>query len=155
MADDGAGFPPAHIRPLALVVFRRADGRILVAPGYDHVKDQRFYRPLGGGIEFGERAEDAARREILEEIGAEVDDLRFLGAFENLFVYRGRPGHELIWLFEGRFVDPALYEQDEIMAEEGEAVFPVQWVPLEVFLSGEAPLYPDGLLAVLHTSQPL
>jgi len=32
------------------------------------------------------------------------------------------------------------------MAEEGEAVFRVPWVPLEAFLEDEAPLYPDGLL---------
>ena len=30
----------------------------------------------------------------------------------------------------------------------------IHWVPLETFMVGEAPLYPDGLLAVLHTSQP-
>ena len=30
----------------------RDDGATLVAPGFDNVKQQRFYRPLGGGIEF-------------------------------------------------------------------------------------------------------
>jgi ADP-ribose pyrophosphatase YjhB (NUDIX family) len=139
-----------QIRPLALVVFRREDGSILVAPGYDHVKGQRFYRPLGGGIEFGERAEDAARREILEELNAEIDGLRLLGAFENLFVYLGEPGHELIWLYEGRFVDRTYYDHDEITADEGGIAFPVEWVPLERFVNGETPLYPEGLLEILN-----
>ena len=75
-------FPPARVRPLAIVVVRHPDGRVLVAPGFDHVKGQRFYRPLGGEVEFGERAEEAARREIQEEIGAEVEDLRLLATFE-------------------------------------------------------------------------
>ena len=138
-----------RIRPLALCVFRREDGSILVAPGDDHVKNQRFYRPLGGGIEFGERAEDAARREIREELGAEVDGLRFLGAVENLFTFLGEPGHELIWLYEGRFADPALYARDRLEGREGGEPFAVEWVPLSHFVEGRWPLYPDGLLELL------
>ncbi len=147
--------PASHIRPLALVLFRRDDGRILVAPGFDHVKGQVFYRPLGGGIEFGERAEEAAAREIKEELGTEVEALRLLGVFENLFTYMGKPGHELVWLYEGSLVDPALYEGDEVMADEGGAAFPVLWVALEVFVKGEAPLYPEGLLEMLQASSAL
>ena len=46
-----------QIRPLALgVVWRGAE--ILVFEGYDHVKDETFYRLLGGGIEFGERGHE-------------------------------------------------------------------------------------------------
>ena len=96
-----------RIRPIALVVFRRDDGAILVAPGFDRVKEQRFYRPLGGEIEFGELAEDAARREIREELGAEIDDLRLLGVFENIFTFLGHSGHELVWVYEGAFADPS------------------------------------------------
>jgi len=131
------------------VVFRRPDGRILVAPGYDHVKEEHFYRPLGGGIEFGERSEVAARREIREELGAEVASLSLLGAFENLFHYLGTPGHELVWVYEGSFARPELYTADVLMADEGGAGFPVHWVPLGVFARAEAPLYPDGLLELL------
>jgi 8-oxo-dGTP pyrophosphatase MutT (NUDIX family) len=139
----------SYIRPLALVVFKRDDGRILVAPGFDPVKQQRFYRPLGGGIEFGERAEEAARREILEELGAEIDDLKLLGTFENLFTFLGKPGHELIWLYEARFVDPSYTAEDVIEADESGAKFEVHWVPVDDFVRGDAPLYPDGLLELL------
>src|SRR3972149_5919473 len=140
----------SRIRPLALCLFRRDDGSILVAPGYDEVKRQRFYPPLGGEIEFGELAEDAARREVREEIGAEVDGLRLLGVFENLFVYRGERGHELVWLFEGRFADASFYEREVIEADEGGSKFEARWVPLDLFVRGEAPLYPDGLLEMLQ-----
>jgi len=138
----------SRIRPLALCLFRRDDGAILVAPGYDTVKRQRFYRPLGGEIEFGELAEDAARREVREEIGAEVDGLRLLGVFENLFVYQGERGHELVWLFEGRFTDPSFYEREVIDCDEGGAKFEAHWVPTSAF-TAETPLYPDGLLELL------
>ena len=139
-----------RIRPLALCLFRRDDGAILVAPGYDPVKQQRFYRPIGGEIEFGERAEDAVRREVREELGAEIDDPRLLAVFENLFVFLGQPGHELVWLFEARFRDPSFYARDVLEADEGGSKFEVRWVPLDVFVKGEVPLYPDGLLELLR-----
>jgi 8-oxo-dGTP pyrophosphatase MutT (NUDIX family) len=150
-AHDWSTGAPQRIRPLALVVVRRDDGAILAAAGFDHVKQQRFYRPLGGEIEYGERAEDAARRELREELGAELSDLRFLGTFENLFTYQGQPGHELIWLFEARLLDKALYERDVLIADEFGSKFEAHWVPIETFRRGEAPLYPDGLLALLHS----
>ena len=58
-----------HIRPIALCVIRHDDA-VFVFEGYDPLKDQTFYRPLGGGIEFGETSEQAIRREMREEIAA-------------------------------------------------------------------------------------
>ena len=147
--DHSKGYSVAnYIRPLALVVFTREDGRILVAPGYDPVKQQRFYRPLGGGIEFMEKAVDAARREILEELAAEATDLKLVATFENIFTYLGQPGHELVWLYDGRFTDAAMYANDVIIADESGAKFEVHWVTLDTFGDG-TPLYPDGLLQIL------
>jgi ADP-ribose pyrophosphatase YjhB (NUDIX family) len=142
-----------RIRPIAIVVFRRADGAILAAPGYDNVKQQRFYRPLGGEIEFWERAEDAARREIREEVGAEITGLKLLGVEENIFTYLGARGHELVWTFEASFADSSFYERDVVPCLEGDAAFEAHWVPLSLFERGEAPLYPEGLLDVLTKSE--
>lgn len=153
--------PPAEyrdwrgrIRPLAIVVFRRpSDGAILAAPGVDPVKQQRFYRPLGGEIEFGERSEDAARREIREEIGAEIDELSLLQVTENIFTYLGSEGHELIWSFEARFADPAYYDMPVVPCDESGANFEAHWVPLATFHQPDAPLlFPDGLLEALASA---
>ena len=80
---------PKRIRPLALGIFRH-DGRLLVFEGHDPVKDETFYRPLGGGIEFGETGAQAMAREMREEIGAEVTNVRYLGLCENIFTYARR-----------------------------------------------------------------
>jgi len=140
-----------RIRPLAICVFRREDGAILVAPGYDKVKQQRFYRPLGGEVEFGERAEEAVRREIREELGAEIEDVKLLGVTENIFTFLGAEGHELVWIFEARLTNRTLYEQEVVICDEGGAAFEAHWVSLSLFEAGDAPLYPDGLLEMLAT----
>lgn len=38
----------------------------------------------GGAVEFGESVEDAIRREIREEIGVEVGELRFMGFLNHI-----------------------------------------------------------------------
>ena len=141
-----------RIRPLALCVFRRAD-KILVAQGYDAIKDQTFFRPIGGGIDFGERGSDAVVREVKEELGADVVDVVYLGALENIFTYEGKAGHEIILLFDGRFTDFALNQDDVLLhgQDDDEILYQASWKPLKFFRGpGAPPLYPSGLLALLE-----
>lgn len=139
-----------HIRPIAICVFRR-DNRILVSEGYDPVKNETFYRPLGGMIEFGEHSAQTVHREIREEIGAEVADLRYLGTLENIFVYDGWPGHEIVMVYDGTLKDGSLYRRDRIeVAETGsEETTMAVWKDLREFAPDRPPLYPHGLLELL------
>lgn len=50
-----------EIRPIALGVVIR-DNKLLVGEGYDKVKNETFYRCLGGGIKFTEKGEEALKR---------------------------------------------------------------------------------------------
>ena len=140
-----------RIRPLSICVFCK-DNRILVAEGYDPIKKQTFYRPLGGAIEFGERSEDTVRRELMEEIGAEVGEVWYLGTLENIFVFNGAPGHEIVQIYDGVLTDPGLYAQAEIEGKEAEVgeSFKALWKNLDEFGEGRSLLYPTGLLELLQ-----
>lgn len=138
------------IRPIAICVFRRNDD-ILVFEGYDFVKDETFYRPIGGGIEFGEYSRDAVIREVREEIDQEVASLRYLGAVENVFTCNDEPGHEIVMVYEGVLASPALYAIEAIQGvEDNGDEIKVLWMPLQHFRDGLSPLYPDGLLELLR-----
>lgn len=139
----------AKIRAIALCVLRNCD-RILVAKGFDPQKQESFYRPLGGGIDFGETSQDAAVREIKEELDVDICEPQLLGVFENIFVYEGQPGHEIVFVYDAKLVDASLYEQPSLLALEGERQFEAQWVALSEIAAGDVPLYPTGLLEILQ-----
>ena len=138
-----------RIRCVAICAFRRGD-RILVVEDYDSVKRQTFYRPLGGGIDFGEASAAAVVREIREEIGAAVVDLEYIGTVENIFTFNGVARHELIQIYDGRLVDEVLYLAQSIPGVESDGEpMRVIWKSLDSF-SAKTPLYPDGLLELLR-----
>lgn len=140
-----------RIRPLAICVFRHNDS-ILVAEGYDQVKDQYFYRPLGGGIEFEEPSAETICRELMEEINVEVDreSLKYLGAVENIFYFNGKAGHEIVLVYDGQLKDAHLYDQAIITGREadGEEIR-AMWKRIDEFGAGKSILYPTGILELL------
>ena len=121
------------IRVIAICVFVRGD-RILVAEGFDAIKGSPFYRPLGGGVEFGETTHATVVREIQEELGQEVRGLRLIGTLENLFTFNDVQGHEIVFVYDGEFVDESVYARDRLDFREdnGEAVT-ARWRNLDFF----------------------
>jgi 8-oxo-dGTP pyrophosphatase MutT (NUDIX family) len=139
------------IRAIAICVFRNGD-KILAAEGFDSIKQQAFYRPLGGTIEFGEHSSETVRRELLEELGAEVTDLRYLGTLEEVFIFEAEKGHEIVLVYDGAFVDRSLYEKAVLQGNEVGAPFRAVWVDRNDLGPGKPPLYPTGLAELLRES---
>ncbi|MCA1991699.1 MAG: NUDIX hydrolase [Coleofasciculus sp. S288] len=139
---------PNRIRVIALGLIRNGD-RTLLAEGYDPVKQQTFYRALGGGVDFGETSHDALRREFQEELQAELTNIKYLGCIENLFVYNGQPGHEIIQLYQGDFTDPKFYQLEQVEFTEGDEKATALWLDIKQCKSGELRIVPEQFLEYL------
>lgn len=137
-----------RLRAIAICLFRH-QGRILVYQGFDETKQETFFRPLGGGIDFCETSRDAVVREVREELGAAVIDVHLLGVLESIFHYRGEPGHEIVFVYDGRFVDASLYQRETLEVQEGDRQFTATWRALAQMTGPGRRLVPEGLAALL------
>src|SRR5262245_28151676 len=137
--------PPSVVRPIAIGIVRRGDELLLMVVRSDDGAI-KGYRPLGGSIEFGERAADALKREFAEELGLAIAEPALLTVLENLYSHHGAPGHEIVLVFEASFADPSAYRREGHSYEDGGVRNDVEWVALARFQAGEAELFPTGLL---------
>ncbi|NJO47077.1 MAG: NUDIX hydrolase [Oscillatoriales cyanobacterium RM2_1_1] len=144
-----SGRKSEKIRVLALGLIDRGD-RLFLSQGYDPLTQETFYRPLGGGVDFGETSRAALQREFLEELQAELQAIEYLGCLESLFDYDGKPCHEIIQLYRCEFVDPKLYQSEQVTFMEGDRQKTALWVSLEQLQSGVLKLYPKNLLALIQ-----
>lgn len=88
------------IKKLALAVFK--DKKILFVRSHKHPE---VFFTLGGKIEKGESEVDCLKREVMEEIGCQVDEdsLKFLVEFED--IAHGKDGALLnIRIYQGNII---------------------------------------------------
>lgn len=141
------------VRPAVMGIIRNKD-KILVAEGYDSVKDEKFFRPLGGGIKFREKGTDALKREIMEELRLRINNVKYLGTIENIFTWEGQPGHEVILVFEASFEDESAYSREYFdiydILDESVKMF---WKSLSDFGKNKEVLYPVGLKEILEPNR--
>jgi len=106
--------------------------------------------PPGGGVEFGERLDEAVVREVFEEVGLRISAPRRLGMLENIFSFAGKPEHELIFVYECECPDARLCAQAEVVITESNGhIFTGLWLTLEEAPATGSQLVPDGLLQLL------
>ena len=135
-----------RIRPISLCLCSH-HGKILVFEGYDTIKEEYFYRPLGGGIEFGEYSINTIHREIQEEVQLSLENVQYLFTLENIFICDGIQGHEIVQVYDGKLQDPTIYLRELVGHEDDpeHTAFRALWISKKDLDTEGRPLYPDGL----------
>jgi 8-oxo-dGTP pyrophosphatase MutT (NUDIX family) len=70
--------------------------------GYNFDKDRLggFYYVVGGRIKTNETSENAAKREIYEEIGVNIENIKLKAIVESFFVYDNKNFHEICFYYK-------------------------------------------------------
>jgi ADP-ribose pyrophosphatase YjhB (NUDIX family) len=139
------------VRPISVGIVRRGDELLLMAVRIDDGAI-KGWRPLGGSIEFGERAADALKREFAEELGLVIAEPKLLAVLENLYTHHDAAGHEIVFVFEATLADGAAYRRDAFTFEDGGVRNDVRWVALARFQAGQELLLPTSLLELVGAS---
>jgi ADP-ribose pyrophosphatase YjhB (NUDIX family) len=138
----------AHVVKAMAVIRRPRDGALLVSENANPA-GALFHRPLGGHVEFGEYAEHTVRRELLEEIGQSLSEVKLLGVLENIFDWAGSQVHEIVFVFGASFQDDSAYEiaEQRILDHAADDKTLVRWRDADAV---SPPLYPDGLADLMQ-----
>ncbi|MEX1121640.1 MAG: NUDIX domain-containing protein [Balneolales bacterium] len=116
------------------------EGKLLLVKIRHPTREVGIWMPPGGGIDFGEKMEDAVRREILEETGVKVQ----VGDLRYIHEYIQPPLHAVEFYYDcyriggtaGLGHDPELPETKQLLEE-------VCFVPLTEI--AELPVVPEHI----------
>ena len=135
-----------EIRPVVLGIVKRGN-KLLVSEGYDKTKKQKFYRCLGGGIEFLETSKEALKREYMEELGIKIEVKDFLGIVENIFTYQGKDAHEIVFFYDINIKESDYKEKYHIIDDNAETN--AYWIDINEFKNNNKILYPKEIFKYL------
>ena len=137
-----------RVRPIAISIIRNKD-KILVYERQDDITDERFYRLVGGCIEFGESSNTALKREFEEELSLDIKNTKLISIFESIFTFNSKEMHEIVFLYESEFVDSSIYNKDIINGLEGDRAFNAIWILAANFLNKKHKIYPEEIIDYL------
>lgn len=89
----------------------------------------------------------------------DIEEPNLVAVIENIFGTEEDKGHEIVFIYEARFKDAAVYLQEELDGLEGTEQYRAIWKPIDWFVETDeaVTLIPDGLLNYLlkngHESQ--
>src|SRR4051812_18841416 len=84
-------FKPKRVFQMRIAGLALRNGHVLV----HRAVHESFWTFPGGRAEIGETSAETLKREMIEELGVEIDVGRLLWVVENFFHYERQDGHEL------------------------------------------------------------
>ena len=137
-----------RIRPISISIIRN-DMKILVYERQDDITGEKFYRLVGGCIEFGEASDIALKREFKEELSLDIEEIKLISTFESTFTFNSNKMHEIVFLYESKFEDKNIYDKDIINGLEGDREFEAIWISISDFLTKKCRIYPEEIVDYL------
>lgn len=121
------------------------EGKILLC----NTRSTGKYSLPGGGIDLGEKVEDALHREVYEECGISIDVDRLAGVDENFCYYN--PGDEAWQVIAIFYIcTPKTFELSTPDEHELEAEKP-QWIPIKNLTAEQFQIFGKTAMKVLST----
>ena len=109
---------------------------------YDH------YAIPGGRIQIGEDSAKAIKREVMEEMGKEIDLIGYVTTIENFFEMKGRKYHEIEFVHLAEFKDEEDKKIEGIIKNiEGKDYLQYEWLDIDKI--DEYPIVPEAIKQVL------
>ena len=143
---------PVIKRPVARVLLFDEQERLLLLFDPDPV-DGAYWYPPGGGIEPGESPEQAARRELVEEVGLDVTELGPVVLRRRArFTYGGKRLDQDEWHLLGRVLSPVV-GPGRAGDSETKAVVAHRWWSLSDLRDSGEKFFPEGLVAIVERLQ--
>ncbi len=100
------------------------DGKVLV-----HVcPNTAHYALPGGRVQAGEDSISALKREVMEEMNLETDNIFSMGVIENFFETADCKYHEYMWMIKADFANKEIYKQEKIVGHEKEKNMIFEWL---------------------------
>ncbi len=110
------------------------------------------YCIIGGRIEIGENSEETIKREIMEELGKEIEITGYIATIENFFEMNEKKYHEYMFIHQAEFKD----EKDKEILEtlnncEGKDYLKYEWI--DVNKIDEYPIKPQILKDIIKQNE--
>lgn len=106
------------------------------------------YALIGGRVEIGEDSETTVKRELLEEIGKEIEVTGYIATVENFFEMKDSKYHEILFIHKGEFVNDEDKKIEHTLKNlEGKDYLQYEWLDLDKI--EEYPLLPQIAKQVL------
>ena len=126
-----------NVRACAIIIH---DNKLLV---HNNVNESHVAL-VGGRVKIGESSEQTLKREIMEEMGKEVEIIEYISTIENFFDADDMPYHEIMFVYRVDFKN----EEDKkivntIYNVEGEDELRYDWIDIKKI--AEYPLKPNIL----------
>ena len=124
-----------NIRACALIIH---NNKILVHRNIN----KKHYALLGGRVSIGESSDKTVKREIQEELGKDIELIKYLTTVENFFEMNGSKYHEILFIYLADFIN-AEDKQIEYSLDnaEGNDFLKYEW--LDINSLDSQPIFPS------------